>query len=281
MVGSMSISAKILGLTSSATMESHPHLHEALAELCQKAGMEKPHLHLVEEKALKAAAIRGEKLVAAVAGIPAAALLHKGEPYIIVNDIYAKAFGMESLNGPITDELKAIFAHELGHIKRQDLEKFGTSKLSFYSALGCVGAALGVTKYLHYRHEHALQKEAEISPHPDELKELNSPTISTASAATHYILAGLAGLVMGGFVFRHMRHRMEYACDAFSKELMVSGKPLISAFEKLEAFIDSKLADRVNSGRITAEKAASMKKIQQAIGQMLHPPHAQRVAALG
>ena len=85
-------------------------------------------------------------------------------------------------------------------------------------------------------------------------------------------------MTAGAFAGRAIRHHMEYACDAFSKEIMGSGKPLASALEKMEVFGKKMKHDMF--GKLSDGKRQTAERVSELLEGFMHPPVAKRVERL-
>jgi Zn-dependent protease with chaperone function len=252
---------------------------KAVEELSRKAGLPTPRLYKLPANA-------GLTLD----HFPAGACSHKDGPLILLGDnINKKLFGVDYSNyATISAEFKSILAHELGHIKRNDT-KFPTgavwrSNLSpFVYMVGALAGTYALRSYL------AKKKDSEISHTPDEVagelhkslelpKEHKGTVIETVGKIGLYTAMALLGFSVGMVRLRSIRQSMEFACDAFSKELIGSGKPLASALSKLEEHT-TKLYEEIYSHLPKQEREKTI-KASETISSFLHPPTAKRVEAL-
>jgi hypothetical protein len=255
--------------------EGNEGIYLAVEELCQKAGVAIPTLttHTGAHPLLNA--------------MPAAAVLYKETPHIFLNpSMLQKILGSEinfAHQASIPDELKAIVAHELGHIKRGDLGMFGSHRLAGFAPLACMAGTLaGLYAIRSYwsknKSEKTLpsQKEAEISLKlPENVK---SPTLETAKKIALYTVTAIAGLATGVIVGQKLRHNMEYSCDAFSKQIMGSGQPIVSFFKKFGHFMDESNTKMFE--KLPEQYRATAIKFIKMIEGLLHPSIESRINRL-
>lgn len=109
-------------------------------------------------------------------------------------------------------------------------------------------------------------------------KEHKGTALETTGKIALYTAMAILGFSGGMLRLRGIRQNMEFACDAFSKELMGSGKPLASALSKLEEH-----AVRLHSELFAHMPEAQREKVMKAndfVSSFLHPPIQQRVETL-
>lgn len=221
-----------------------PALFEKLHELAAKAGVAVPDVHfqIPERFAFHPQKAMMDYLIAVVPE-------NRG---LIVGDKILELFGAKNPSAPISKEFSAIIAHELGHVKFNDLGAFGPKKIGRYSPLA--GLLLGVGALVIFEHYHkkrkksdspnheshaissqgALPGEKEYS-HEQEVKEKEHPLgwlITTAK----YIAAAAIGLTTGVFVMRACNHHMESRADKFAVTLMGSSEPIKNALTMQRCF---------------------------------------------
>jgi Zn-dependent protease with chaperone function len=253
--------------------KDHPSLHRAVEELAEKAGINKPVLYQpkVRHPVLEAMPVAMFETAA-------------GKDGIVLNErmlrrVFPRA-GRISGNIAISDEIKAMIAHEMGHIKRGDARAFGMGRISSFTPLACMaGAVAGL--YIMRSYWKKNKEPMPVQDAEDQIKvpePIKSPTLEAVKKVALYTVAAGAGLTAGIFMMRGMRHHMEYACDAFSKEMMGSGKPLASALDQFRQYSD-KLAENVLK-HYPEEKRESIKRGIKIIEELLHPPIVKRIERL-
>lgn len=256
--------------------ERHREMHDSMQKLAEKAGLPKPKLVTINT------AMLGDDLNSLILKSAPAGTFMKGDTHhIFFNADMTHMFGMASLDAPVTEELKAVIAHELGHIKRGDTVGFGTAKIASITPWACLIAGLGVTAYLRHRNEK--KKEAELvdrSPENAELRTLHSPTLEAAKCVGQYLLGAIAGTGVGIGLATFLRHRMEYSCDAFSKNIMGSGEPLARALENFEKCNTELLEELAKKRKLSPQTVENIKKFCGIIERLFHPSIEKRAAAL-
>ena len=186
------------------------------------------------------------------------------------------------------DEFKAILAHELGHIKRQDT-KFPTGALwrsNMSPLVYMVGALVGtyaVRSYLEHRKEKSQpiiteDASAAVAKNLEVPKEHKGTTFDTISKIGIYTGMAILGSAVGMMRLRSIRQNMEFACDAFSKELMGSGKPLASALSKFHEHSKQMASEALS--HLPPEQREKLTKAVGFVESFLHPPVPKRVEAL-
>lgn len=253
--------------------EAHPALFAATEELSKKAGVEMP-------------AIRFFKPGTAYFS-PAAAAIYNDKHVLLFNEASCKNIFLTDLKHPtqISEEFKAVMAHEFGHIARKDITLI---KKVQYVPMACIlGAIGGLYAYRTYQEKHANSKEldraeleAVVRQHVPAVEKKESPLLHSIGVVALYTATALAGSVSGAMIRRQVMHNMEYACDAFSKKIIGSGEPLARAFEMIKDSNQAAL-DYVHSLSEPARTDALMKMKQMEIMDFfLHPPTDKRIAAL-
>jgi Zn-dependent protease with chaperone function len=186
---------------------------------------------------------------------------------------------MADFKSAVTDELKAVVAHELAHLKRGDMVGMGTAVITKYTPYACLIAGIGVTAYLLHQSHKKQGQEAKDSGNPDTIA-IQSPTLETAKAVGKLLLGAIAGTGVGVGITTLLRHRMEYKCDAFSKHLMGSGEPLARVLENMEAHYSGVLKKMVADSKFTPEQAKQLEIFGNTIDCLSHPSTEKRIAAL-
>jgi Zn-dependent protease with chaperone function len=262
----------LIDLTTPLASEGQPHLFGALQELCHKAKIEMPNLHLLDHGKLGTDHVSNMLRV-----MPAATFHQNGQHHIYFNEPMLKIWGMDNITSPMTDEVKAVISHELGHITRKDIVGFGAGRVAQFTPLACLVGGLGVTAYLEHRSK---QQEKEKPALKIDTSQSKSPTLNAALIVGEYVGAAILGLTVGMVIATKIRHGMEYSCDAFSKKLMGSGEPLAIALEKLHQFENRLINDAIAAGKISEQQAQSLKSVDDFIKNLMHPPQEARIAAL-
>jgi Zn-dependent protease with chaperone function len=248
-------------------------IYHAVEELSKKAGIAVPSLF-----------ISNGKSPLLEHGIPAMAMQNSNNSAIMLNrKLFNNVLGSRidfANHASINDELKAVIAHEMGHIKRGDIKGY-IAGITLFPPLACMaGAVTGL--YLIRRHQEQ-NKDKPLSPQKAEetLKlppEIKSPTLEAAKKVALYTVAVAAGLATGVFMTKELRCHMEYSCDAFSKQIMGSGKPLATFLEKFGIY-----AEKLNKQafeKLPENRRKPLKMLGGFIEWLMHPPIAKRVERL-
>ena len=172
-------------------------------------------------------------------------LTKQHEHSVFIGKNMLRIMDSENLHAPISDELKAVLAHELGHIKFNDAATYG-SKLLHQSPY--IGALAGLTGAFLYTQLEARKKEYRKKDMPEheiherihvEWQQSDQHQTQAGEFANPIMLVGkcLAGSALGmamGFTAFAMAHRrMEFRADRTSAEIMGSGEPMIRGLKKL------------------------------------------------
>jgi Zn-dependent protease with chaperone function len=261
--------------SSVATSRSHPELYATVEKLAKKADIPQPTLRILNPSKLGSSLF--ETLLKAM---PAFAKRMGGIDTIIINESYPEVTRMSRSTSRVTDEMRGLIAHEMGHIKRGDLGMLGTPKLGVATQYGVmVGTIAGLYFLRDYMQKNQGQLPSpdatETEPHQEKPK---STTLQTAMKYAQYTVAAVGGLYVGGVMARRMRHNMEFACDAFSNEVLGSGEPMKKALQNLLASEEKAFAKLAK--RLPPEKVRQVKTFSDAIKKSMHPPETERIARL-
>lgn len=221
-----------------------------------------------------------------IAAMPVAAFRTKdGTTGVYFSGQALEVLGMKHESARITAEVEAVAAHEIGHIKMGHLKPFGLARIAKFSPLAGLIGGIGIMMALrhHWKHQHPQHHAENVilqdgEEPPKHVVPHHSPLLSGALAVGQYLLAATAGTIAGAYVFKKLHHHMEFACDAFSKELMGSGQPLASALTKL--FDHMKKIESELLKDLSPDRAAKIKKIARFVESFFHPAQEARVAVL-
>lgn len=261
-----------------------PHLHAAVKELSEKAGIAVPKIWFTKNYS--------------DLGGAAPAILHNIGA-ALPNHTIAFGQGLRDLVGhsnagsTISEEFKGVLAHEIAHLKNKDLQ-FGIP-LARMSPL--VGMLLAVGGLAAYRHYHKLPEKAHDAPkeEPPEMRQTAAVADVHAPDATHkflealitsakYIGAGLAGLTAGVFISRFAHHKIEFRADRTAAGLIGDGKGLARALEIFgEEWIEKPLrsmADQMRKTGSTENQIKNKEGLHRWLVGMQHPKIIDRVERL-
>jgi Zn-dependent protease with chaperone function len=254
--------------------DEYPQLHNSVQALTERAGLAAPRLVIINRRLLG-----NDPASFMLRAAPVGTFVHGDRHHIFFNEEMMHLLGMPSLDAPIAEELKAVIAHELGHIKRGDTVGFGTAKMAAITPLSCLIAGLGVTAYLRHHAQRDGGESAGGNAERAEIKTIDSPTLKATKCIGEYLLGAIAGAGVGIGIATFLRHRMEYSCDAFSKMLMGTGEPLVRALENFEKYSAASLEALAEKG-ISPDNLEKLKRYSTIVERLLHPSVENRVAAL-
>ncbi|MDX2094985.1 MAG: M48 family metalloprotease [Alphaproteobacteria bacterium] len=246
-----------------------PDLHKALEELCAKAGVAKPLLCKPTNGLLLNSTLG--TMFDYFAGA-----MHLDKPRVVLGDSARKIFGHASLSAPVSEELKAVLAHELSHLKHGDVRLHKILPLRLSPFIGLAAGMGGLALYNHIKKKEvdgniadSDKKEFRQATLEQEIQktEQENPWLSASIKIMKYVAAGTLGLIAGSFVSKALHNRMEFRADRFSAELMGSGQPLANA---LESF-------KVAAERLTPKKPNALAKY---ITWIMHPDIDKRISTL-
>lgn len=258
-----------------------PALHAAMDDLCAKAGIQKPTLTFVEASKINKPFHRfiWEHMAAA---------MHVDKPRVIIGEKMRHMMGHYDLNQSISEEFKAILAHEIGHIKHGDVRLWKIVPLRLSPHMGIVAGMAGVWYYEHLKAK-AAQEKANGKSESNTQNEIHADWQQSdmhldASSRFHQHLFSAAKYIAGGLLgfaitvpFYALAHRhLEFRADRVSAELMGSGKPLARALGGLRQQLQQALHTK-------PEVIADAKKrnpIRQILDTLTHPSDAERIDRL-
>jgi Zn-dependent protease with chaperone function len=227
------------------TREHAPHLFDEVSRLSEKAGIKAPSIHVLKDVSTlpKPVQVMYEYLAAMA-----------GESNLLLGNKIRSLLGHHDLKQPVTEELSAVIAHELGHLKHNDIAR----SAKFASLSPWAGLAVGIAAFALVEAYQKNQKnkqpptpEENLSPealkHADEeAKKAKSPEQKLHSGLfriAKYLAAATVGTIAGVFVMRAILHRAEFRADRFSAELLEDGKPLANALTKFKQLKDNLLKE--------------------------------------
>lgn len=219
-----------------ANATTHPHLTGVVDSLSQKAGLRKiPEVHI----------LTGRKMPLAGA--------NPADRNIIFSEGLMQTLGMQSHTAPVTPEVEAVLAHEIGHLKEiGKLMTLKTVPIFAVPAIALAGMYLidrhakkskdekELVKNIHETDTDALcdAQKKECAPFKEHDESKHSFMKYVFKAAKYLAVAGIgtaAGLYLSGKVSNHF----EYKADRISAEL--TGKPdaMINALKKVGSHAES------------------------------------------
>lgn len=218
-----------------------PSLHAAVEDLCARAGVPKPKICFIDSSHFTNALERMNLDWNAFASNP-------DEPRLILGSGIRTLYGHHHGSSAVSDELKAVLAHEISHLKNNDVAmwKMHAWRRSPF-ALG-IAAIVGTWYYQHLKDVEATSRaagkpedeiwkdtqaawEASGAEHKENLGMLG--VLHPGVAAARSIAGGLLGLTAGfGLYALHSRH-IEFRADRGAAELLGSGEPMARALVTL------------------------------------------------
>ncbi len=270
--------AKLLSKCDELTHANATGIFHAVQQISEKSGIKVPKIYRLKAN-----------LGPILDNFPAGALQHRGENVLLLgHSINGKVFGVDYTQAStISDEFKAILAHEMGHLYRKDT-KFPTGAIwrSNLSPLACmVGAIAGTYAVRSYLEKKVTPSIESNEKTPEELASAAGVTnahkgtvFEAIGKVAIYTAMAMLGFAGGMLMLRNIRQNMEFSCDAFSKKVMGSGEPLARALEKFHSHAQELSANQL--GHLPAEKQAMAKKVISFLESFMHPPVEQRIKAL-
>jgi Zn-dependent protease with chaperone function len=271
---------KIAGLYDAS--EAHaPALHAALDDLCQKAGITKPTLTFVNAEEIA-------KPLHKFVFDHMAGALWLDKPRIVIGEKIRRLLDHHDLTAPISEDFKAVLAHEIGHIKYGDVKLVKVVPLRLSPVMGMVAGMAGIWYYGHLK-DKAQQGRATGKPEDEIQAELKtnwkesdhthdplSNTYKHFLTAAKYVAGGLLGFAVGTAIFTVGHRHIEFRADRVSAELMGSGKPLADALGRLRVKLQSTV--RENPDIATLYKKRN--PVANFLESLMHPSDAERIERL-
>lgn len=172
-------------------------------------------------------------------------------------------------------EVKAVVAHEVGHIKNNDVSRSlqTASMLAGLSSAWIFGD--NILRASRYRQSYNSSSRGETS---------SSGALAAAVGLSLYV-AGLLTYMSGTLLRLASSRSAEFAADAASAKAMGSGKPLAAALLKLESTHsrprDALAASRCSYAHMYIDNPPSRQPLESAWGLLrTHPPTGERVKRL-
>ena len=213
-----------------------PHLYAVLRDLCFQANIEAPIIVRPSQAMVAHQPLADWHLAAAKSII--------GQPMLLLGDKAREVLNHTEIGSHVSEELKAIIAHEVKHIK-YDLN---VGKLLFFKSTPVLGFLAAMGGYAIYNHITKNRPtnipESEIKNHDREqldrhiLAAKEDGMDSAFIKLAKYAAAGALGLISGVIVSKVFHSHIEYGADAYSKKLLGSGEPMAKALETLKPHID-------------------------------------------
>lgn len=290
------------------TRERHGAIHEVIADLCAKMNMEVPKLLRMNEptsstieEAFKAFPFQEPKQIVKRNHLPPLleksplTFLYNGkEKGIIFNQpLLEKILGNEinyAEHASISEELKGAVVHELAHIKRGDHLWTGALRKAQFTQLACIAGALTGLYIIRSFAAKSKDKPADQQlPSQQETEEMlklpehvKSPTLEAAKTVAFYTVAAVAGWAVGRVAASKILQHMEHSCDAMSKEVMGSGKPLASFLQKANVCMENEVREMLQKKQVPEQWHKSLMAWNKTINNLIgiHPSFESRVDRL-
>lgn len=276
----------LLRLTVEMPQERNPILHEAVARLAKKAGVEMPKLHLFDpQKIQHNPSLTPFRYNALATG-------SQDRPIMVFGDFLLEHMKKEGHEFAMSPELEAVIGHELGHLKR-GLHPLSAEQLSAKMVpLGIVAAVGALAIYRHVQHSNEKKKQFETSLQDDhsiihQVKHALRPEEYMALVGAQYLAATMLGIGLGAVGFQQMRHVAEFRADRFAAEL-VSPQAMINALRKTDALplevsdlmMKAKLESYKEMGLYDEESIEPMLKLEEFFKKLTHPTTETRITKL-
>ncbi|MBN8543192.1 MAG: M48 family metalloprotease [Alphaproteobacteria bacterium] len=186
----------------------------------------------------------------------------------------------------VSDEIKAVIAHEIGHFKSQDTKLHRILPMRMSPQIGILAGFAGVVLYdLIDRHMKEKSKEnltpeqmkSEQAAEMDRLtkpEEDDSPVMESIGTVAKYVAGGLLGGAIGVGAFALMHRRVEFRADRISAELMGDGKPLARALKMYASGMQQRVTPEVR------EAAQAQDWFTKLLSQFTHPKLHKRIEKL-
>lgn len=256
-----------------------PHIFKALDELAAhpKAG-EKARFRKVY--ILKENNVGLNPILDYLAGC----MFHKGENILVLGRDVMKSLGVNAPNAHVTEEFKAVLAHEMSHAFHGDLKPWGAANRSFLTPLitviGGIAGAYAVQRIIQKHPHDKKMQEAELEKNKDLLKGADNGSFGAAAKVALYTAGVGLGAASGVFLGRAMRHKMEFRADEYSKMLMGGGEALANALKKLAKPFTRLKGIKVPADATDEILVNALDRSRGAMESFLHPPMKQRIDAL-
>lgn len=269
----------LLSFFSEVTHADAPHIFEALEELAArpKAGAQAKFskVYILKET---------NRGVYPILDYIAGCMVHRGENILVLGRDIMKELGVVAPNAPVTQEFKAILAHEMGHAFHGDLKSWGIKTWSnltpIVGVIGGIAGAYAAQKMMEKHPDDKEKQQAELEGNKELLKGANNGSLGAAAKVALYTAGVGLGLVAGVFGARALNYKMEFRADQYSKELMGGGEALANGLTALVKVFDRLRHGVSSAGRTDAETIKAFDRSRRVLEEFLHPPMGQRIEAL-
>jgi Zn-dependent protease with chaperone function len=263
------------------TPSQAPGLHRALEDLCRRAGIDKPILRRIDVSRESNPLHRLNYEHAALT------LEHQGKAQIGLGDKFRKFFNHHHLSAPVCEELKAVIAHEIGHIKSRDINPLKMKLTHLTPYMGIVAGMAGTWYAQHLAIEAEKERAAGVSEEQvkknmeDKWRDSGVYADDTPAAAkrqievSRIIAGGILGFAVGTGIYALTNRHIEFRADRIGAELMGSGEPLARALKVVQV--------KARGIKITPDvllAAVKRNPITQILEGLTHPSDAERIERL-
>ncbi len=275
---SITFTEDILRFTNAA---ESPHLVRTVNTLAEKAGLSPPKIAYFDLEKIRFHPMRD--VYRSLIGM---GHLPRLGDMLIIGDVGAYIGDFKTPSSTVSDELKAVFAHEFAHAK------YGDARIGGLATIGrrfpTIGALSGLGSLLIYDYYHKHPgKKSELSdtftPEAPHSSSASLPLMQATLELSRYAAAAAFGMAAGKAADIGTKWVMELRADKFAATLLNDGKPLANYLTKFNNANNKGMeiiTQNMRDSGVTELDILKLKAQQFWLQTQLHPPAAWRIARL-
>lgn len=268
-----------------------PDLIKTVRELAEKAGVAVPKILIPDDSYLESLKDVGKQSLFPQKEFVDFLAATDGKGIIYLGGKVRELLNHPTLDAPVSEELKAVLSHEIGHVKYKDtIRGMPIANISPIAGMAVAIGALAIYEWYQKKKKKeadAKQKGEKHEPGSTEAVLSNlepdagqSKWLSGLWRCAKYLAVSAIGFGVGLFAMKTIYGRMEFRADNFSAEQMESGKPLARALDILQKHIGSVLdasATRMRGEGVSEGSINRQRKIFDWSQAIMHPDMATRI----
>lgn len=261
-----------------------PALHEMVARLADKAGIETPPIRIIDAR------VKTVDPLSVSMRYNAFATLEK-EGKLLIGDMMLEHMTGNAHGTVVNQKLEALLGHEIAHLKYDAKEYSMAAYATKMPLIGLLTGLGGLAIYRHMQSKPAEQQKTEFEHGSEVLKQCPG-LLTRAGQLTlvtgQYLAAGALGFATGVMALRDIRHFCEFRADRYAADMLNgNADAVVDMLRTIHAppkqmlqSISQDTRKALNDAGLHEIDLQTLSDVQQYIGKLTHPSMEERVARL-